>query len=370
MRIAVDARELQGHPTGVGRYLAALLEAWAGLPAAQPHEFALCAPGPIDPAFAGPAAAIVRPGWQRIAGTLWEQLTLPAMVRETKADILFAPGYTGPLLCPVPMVVTIHDMSFAAHPEWFDRREGLRRRALVYLSGRRAARILTVSEFSKREIVRYLGIQENLIEVVYSGAPPLVPAADRSHAQRADRDHLVLFVGSLFARRHVPELIDGFGRLARERNDVRLEIVGDNRTTPRVDFEHLIGATGAAGRIALRSYVPEGVLRDLYTRARAFVFLSEYEGFGLTPVEALAAGIPIIVLDTPVAREVYGDAAIFVPRPDPALVRNAIERALFDDAERSRILEAAGQLLPRYSWRACAERVLGVLLDSSARRES
>jgi alpha-1,3-rhamnosyl/mannosyltransferase len=165
-------------------------------------------------------------------------------------------------------------------------------------------------------------------------------------------------------------LIDAFSQLARERGNVQLEIVGDNRTTPRVDFEHLIGASGAPNRIALRSYVPDAVLRDLYARARAFVFLSEYEGFGLTPVEALAAGVPIVVLDTSVAREVYGDAAIYVPRPDPALVRDAIERALFDDAERARVLDAARRLLPRYSWRTCAERVLGILVDSSTRAGS
>ena len=167
----------------MGRYLAALLGAWAELPAARSHEFVLCAPGPIDPVLAGPAATLVRPGWQRIAGTLWEQLTLPSMVREAKADVLFAPGYTGPLLCPAPLVVAIHDMSFAAHPEWFDRREGLRRRALVYLSGHRAARILTISEFSKREIARRLGVAEDTIEVVYPGAPIPLAAADRFDAQ-------------------------------------------------------------------------------------------------------------------------------------------------------------------------------------------
>jgi glycosyltransferase involved in cell wall biosynthesis len=176
----------------------------------------------------------------------------------------------------------------------------------------------------------------------------------------------VLFVGSLFTRRHIPALVEGFSQLARRRQDVTLEIVGDNRTTPRVDFQQLVAGSGVADRIALRSYVGEDVLQSLYRRARAFVFLSEYEGFGLTPVEALAAGVPVVVLDTPVAREVYQDAAIYVPRPDPVLVHAAIERALFDEPERTRILAAAARLLGRYSWRRCAEQVLNVLSACAA----
>jgi alpha-1,3-rhamnosyl/mannosyltransferase len=95
------------------------------------------------------------------------------------------------------------------------------------------------------------------------------------------------------------------------------------------------------------------------------VFLSEYEGFGLTPLEALAAGVPIVVLDTAVAREVYGDAAIYVARPDPVLVADALTRAVADP-DRGRVLTAAESTLSRYSWTRCAERTLAVLVESGA----
>ena len=174
-------------------------------------------------------------------------------------------------------------------------------------------------------------------------------------------DNVVLFVGSLFTRRHVGELIEGFARLARRQPDVRLEIVGDNRTNPRVDFTRLANGSEAGDRIAIRSYVEDDALAALYSSARAFVFLSEYEGFGLTPLEALAAGVPILVLDTPIAREVYGDAALYIRAPEPALIQAAIDRLLHDDAERARILAAAKALLPRYSWNGCATTVLNAL---------
>lgn len=366
MRVAIDARELGGHPTGVGRYLAGLLTWWAEIPAARAHEFILCAPEPVDvgPAWPG-IRAIGRRSWHGSTGTMWEQFTLPSLVRATTADVFFSPGYTVPLMCPVPSIVAMHDVSFAARPEWFAPREGMRRRFLARLSAQRAARVVTISQFSRREIVRLLGVDESRIDVIYPGATS--PTVGRLNRDGSHHDeHLVLFVGSLFTRRHIPALIEGFAQLARQRSGLRLEIVGDNRTAPPVDFHRLVEATGATATIALRSYVSEDTLRDLYTRARAFVFLSEYEGFGLTPVEALAAGVPIVVLDTPVAREVYDDAAVYVSTPDPGAVRTAIERVLFDEGERARVLAAAARVLPRYSWRECAERVLDVLLAAAA----
>jgi glycosyltransferase involved in cell wall biosynthesis len=351
LNIAIDARELSGQPTGVGRYLSQLLNAWKELPAAAAHDFTLCAPD------TGRASR----------GTAWEQFTLPRLVRDAGADVFFSPGYSGPLRCPVPMVVAIHDVSFAAHPEWFRWREGVRRRTLTRLSARKAGRVLTISEFSKREIVRHLGIDASKIEVTYLGVG-LRTATDaaRTFTGRGENGALVLCVGSLFTRRHIPELIQGFARLARRRADTWLEIVGDNRTTPHLDIERLAAAMELGDRVRIRSYVDDGTLASLYQRAGAFAFLSEYEGFGLTPLEALAAGVPIVVLDTPVAREIYGPAAVYVERPDPSLVEAALERVLFDTPERARILAAAQDVLARYSWRDCAERTLQVLLACGA----
>lgn len=354
MRIAIDARELLGRPTGVGRYLTHLLSAWDVLPSAAAHEFILCAPRGADLPARGARVSTCLGGTG--SGTWWEQLTLPGLVRRAQADVLFSPAYTGPLRCGVPMVLAVHDVSFAAHPEWFPRREGARRRTLARLAAHRAARVITISHFSRTEIARHLGVEEAKVDVIYPAAEPL--AVSRPAGERED---IVLFVGSIFSRRHVPELIDGFARLARQHGTTRLEIVGENRTTPAIDLDAVVSASGAAGQVTLRSYVPEDILAALYARARAFVFLSDYEGFGLTPLEALAAGVPIVVLDTPVAREVYGEAALYVPQPDPALIGGAIERVLFDAAERSRILGAAPRTLARYSWPSCAEGVLQVL---------
>jgi glycosyltransferase involved in cell wall biosynthesis len=357
MKIAIDARELRDKPTGVGRFLAEILAAWNTIPEAQAQEFILLAPDGVAPR----------------TGILWEQVVLPRLVREARADVLFSPAYSGPLFAPVPMVLAIHDVSFAAHPEWFTWREGARRRTTVQLAARAATRIITISHFSKREIVAHLGVNRSKVIVVYPGVADLkgptrmandVPLAARALQVRDPTVRSVLFVGSIFNRRHVPELIEGFARLVRTRPDARLEIVGDNRTWPAIDVASAIRATGLADRIQLRSYVTDQELRALYAGASVFAFLSEYEGFGLTPLEAMAAGLPVLLLDTPVAREVCGDAAFYVRRPDPVLIEDALTTLLFDAMERQRLLDAADRVLAKYSWTECASQVLKVLLAS------
>jgi glycosyltransferase involved in cell wall biosynthesis len=365
MRVAIDARELAGQPTGVGRYVTEILWGWNELPGAASHEFILCAPAPIEsPRVANLHLSTVTASGE---GTLWEQFTLPRLLKRSGADVLFAPGYTGPVLCPVPMVVTIHDVSFAAHPEWFSWREGTRRRTITRLAARRSARVLTDSDFSKREITAHLGIDSSKIEVIYPGATPLAGASSSpSGAGTRDRGSVVLYVGSIFNRRHVPELVEGFARLARRHSEVELEVVGDNRSLPRLDFEQIVEAAGMSKRIRIRSYVPDQELANLYSRASAFAFLSEYEGFGMTPLDALAVDVPIVVLDTEVAREIYGPSAVYVARPEPGLVEDALERALFDQDERARLHGTARMTLERYSWRECAQRTLQVLMSCAA----
>ena len=340
MRIAVDARELHGKPTGVGRFLAAVLSTWKAMPDAAGHEVILLQPDGRD------------------RGTDWEQLDLPKLARQARADVLLCPAYTAPLRASVPIVLVIHDVSFAAHPEWFSWREGARRRTVTRLAARAAARIVTVSEFSKREIVAYLGIDPDKIAVAYHGVTDL-PHCDRQ------RSPAVLTAGSIFNRRHVPELIEGFARLARRHSDARLDIVGDNRTFPYIDISSRARATGVGERICVRSYVPDEELRELYASSAAFAFLSEYEGFGLTPLEAVAAGIPVLLLDTAVAREVFGHAAMYVKRPDPLLIEQALDTLLFDSAERTRLLAEGERLLNRYSWTECARRILRTLVEAA-----
>lgn len=348
MKIAIDARELGGKPTGVGRFLRELLQSWKMMPAAQAHEF----------------MTLVPEGSSR--GTLWEQLVLPRVARNARADVLFAPAYSGPIVPPIPMVVAIHDVSFAAHPEWFGWREGMRRRTMSRLAARAATCVITISEFSKREIVNHLGIEPSKVRIAYPGVTGFVSHTGGTSLKGPSERHTILFAGSIFNRRHVPELIDGFARLARTRPELRLEVVGDNRTSPRVNIDALVQATGVADRIHVRSYVSDEELRRLYTDASAFVFPSDYEGFGLTPLEALASDVPVVLLDTAVAREVCGDAALYVPRPDPALIERALTSVLFDTRERQRILNVAPTVLGRYSWAQCAQRVLDVLIEAGS----
>ena len=357
MRIGIDARELFGRATGVGRYLAGLLAAWSQLSEARSHEFILYEPAgsSLSAGLRPPLPDLVRhvPIAGR-TGSWWEQIRLPLAMRQNAPEVLFAPAYSCPLATRFPVVVTIHDLAFLAHPEWFPARERLRRRWLTRASARRATSVLTDSEFSKREIVRLVGVPPDRVTVVPL-AVSLAPLPERP------REPLVLFVGSIFRRRRLPDLIQAFRLVARSAPSARLQIVGDNRSYPPEDLSAVIAAAGLADRVTIRSYVTDRELRDLYGRAAVFAFLSEYEGFGLTPLEATACGVPALVLDTPIAREVYGDAAVYVEAGDIQGTADAILALLDDTPVRAAVLREAPHVLGRYSWERTAGETLAAL---------
>jgi glycosyltransferase involved in cell wall biosynthesis len=188
--------------------------------------------------------------------------------------------------------------------------------------------------------------------VIVSGIDP--PVITRSAAA----EPRVLYVGSIFNRRGVPMLIQAFAALLRAHPDASLDLVGGNRTHPHQDIAGLIDRGGLSGRVRWHEYVSDEQLRELYARARAFAFLSAYEGFGMTPLEALAVRIPPVVLDTPIARETCGDAAIFVPAGHLPATTAGIASALFDEAVRARVLGAAPSVLARYSWPRAARETI------------
>jgi glycosyltransferase involved in cell wall biosynthesis len=364
VKIAVDARELCGRPTGVGRYLGELLTEWSASADARRHEWTLYAPArpAVPAAFADRVRLLPGSG-----GTLWEQWTLSRALSANRPDVLFAPGYTAPLTAPCPTAVAIHDLSFAAHPEWFSPREGLRRRTITAWSARRARVILTISEFSKREIVARLGQPPGRVRVTYLGTR--IGSAAASHA----REPIVLYVGSIFARRHVDLLVEAFATIVATRfPDARLEIVGEHRMPGHAPLTAGLERAPAdvQARVRFRSYVDEATLDDLYRRASVFAFLSEYEGFGLTPLEAMAHGAAPVVLDTPVAREIYGPAARYVALGSDACdaLGRAISGLLGVPAERATLVGEASAVLSRYDWTRTAADTLTALEDAAGAR--
>jgi len=193
-----------------------------------------------------------------------------------------------------------------------------------------------------------------------------MPAPTTSAQHLVPSPYRLLYVGSIFNRRHVVDLIRAFAPIARSRSDVSLDIVGDNRSYPREDLRATIATEGLTDRIRWHEYASDEQLRDLYAGARAFAFLSEYEGLGLTPLEALAAGVPPVLLDTAVARESCGEAAIYVPgERGLAGITSALESALFNEAVRSGILAAAPAQLAKYRWPRAAAETLAVIEEAA-----
>jgi glycosyltransferase involved in cell wall biosynthesis len=335
MRIGIDARELLGRPTGVGRYLAELAARWTRDDRAGAHELVLFAPSPLaDRRWVGTSGARVTetvvPGG---GGTAWEQWHLARAAAARGLDVFFAPAYTAPLRLRVPTVLAMHDVSFAAHPEWFRWREGLRRRLLARAAAARAAAILTLTAFSKREVCDHLGVAAGKVRVIAPAVDAHPCFGDAPGAtETGAREPIVLYVGSIF---------------------------------PREDPARIAAASGVAGRVTLLDYLDDAALGALYARASAFAFLSAYEGFGLTPLEAARAGVPPVVLDTEVAREAYGDAALYVTPGDEAGLAAALAALLEDAALRARLREAGARTLARYSWDRAARETLDAITGAA-----
>ncbi len=351
MRIGIDARELVGHVTGVGRYLAGLLAEWATNGAAHAHQFVLYAHAPLPPAYS-PFASRVLPG---TSGTWWQQVTLASAARGDHLDVFFAPQYTAPLLLNAPTVVVIYDVSFAAHPEWFRTREGIRLRTLARLSARRAREVITISEFSRNEIREHVAGPFARIHVI----PPGIPL--RPAAASTTREPRLLYVGSIFNRRHVLDLVHAFAPVTRAHPEASLDLVGDNRSYPFEDVAAAIDRAQVGDRIRWHRYATDEQLADLYSRARAFAFFSDYEGLGMTPLEALAAGAPSVLYDTAIARESCGGAALYVRPGDRDAATRALDTVLFDDSARETLLSAAPATLAKFDWPRAARDTLGVI---------
>jgi glycosyltransferase involved in cell wall biosynthesis len=289
------------------------------------------------------------------AGHLWEQAVLPARAARARARWLLCPANLAPLAFPRTAVV-LHDAAPLREPGWYSPLYVAWQRAVMPRIAHRARLVITVSEFSRRELTELLDLDPARIAVVPGGVDErFTPGADPEPARAAlglQRAY-VLTVASKTARKNLAALEPAARRLAA--GGVDLVAAGGDRPQFR--------AEGPCTAVRQLGHVPDEHLPGLYAGAAAFVLPSRYEGFGLTCLEAMAAGTPVVAADRAALPEVCGGAALLVDPADPPAIAEAIDRAMGDER-----LRAAGPLrAAAFTWQRAARAVDALLHDDGPR---
>ncbi|MGZ4256158.1 MAG: glycosyltransferase family 4 protein [Gaiellaceae bacterium] len=255
-----------------------------------------------------------------------------------------------PLGCPCPAVVTVHDLSFERDPSLMSPRDRLVFRTAVPRSARRAARVLAVSERTKRDLIELYAVPESKIVVTPNGVDPAFTPA----GWVPDGSPYALVVGTLQPRKDPEAAIEALALL--DDSDLRLVFAGPDKGG-RARAERTAERAGIATRVEFRGHVSKDELAALYRGAACLVFPSRYEGFGLPALEAMASGTPVVATRAGAIPEVTGGAAILVDDRNPAALAGGIERAL---ADRERLVAAGLARAAGFTWAETARRTLAV----------
>jgi glycosyltransferase involved in cell wall biosynthesis len=363
LTIGIDGRELQGRVTGTGRYLRNLLGAWSL--AGGDRLLVYCAGRlPDDPVLALPGVVARALGSGRERGAWWAERHLARAAEDDDVQVLLSPAYTCPLTLGRPRVTAVHDLSFFAWPDDFAALDGIRRRLLVAASLRASSAVLACSDFTRREIARFFpDVAPRVAHVPLAGAEDLPPSPPREEARarlRA-RGPVILTVGAILNRRRLPVLLRAASHVRRAWPGLMLEVVGDNRTHPPLDVEGLVRELALQGAVRVSGHVSDAGLAARYAAADVAVFLSEYEGFGLPVLEAMARGVPVVASRRPAVSEVFGVGALLVDPGDEDAVASAIDSVLRDDRLRADLVRRGHALAASFSWAETARRTRRVL---------
>jgi len=377
MHIAIDARRTRDF--GIGTYIRGLVNALAHIDTVNRYTLVS---GPADmrefsalPANFGSAA------YARKDASAFDNIAFPLFLRGLSPDLVHIPLNRVPVLMIRPYVVTIHDMAYLLYPQ---DGSGLRKQLRRYRFRRgleRAARVVAVSDATKRDVEDMLGVQPNRIRRVYNAPDP--GFLDPHRSSGAEERQLImeryqinypflLYAGNIRAHKNVPRLVEAFavvrGQLASHPvyKDLRLIIIGDTISQFPAVRQSVIKSR-VEQMVRFLGFVPFETLRCFYESAAAFVFPSRYEGFGLPPLEAMACGTPVVTANVSSLPEVVGDAAVLVNPANVFDIARGIRDVLLDEALRTELIRRGLVQASRFSWESTARQMLEIYKEAAAR---
>ena len=367
MRIAIDARKLRDF--GIGTYIRNILTELSRLD--RENEYVvLCRPDDVE------SGEILGRNFRMVPEaarpySVEEQIRIPLALAREAVDLLHEPHYVLPPLVRCRSVVTIHDCIHLMFPQYLPGRLAhIYAKGSMWSAARKANRILTVSEASKRDILRFFDVPPEKVVVIYNAIDErfLAPADQERMElvkQRFQLDHpFVLYVGNIKPHKNIERLIDAFGR-ARSRgcpDDVKLVIIGDE-ISKYPALRQSVHKHKLDKHVRFLGFQPMETLAAFYRLARAFVFPSLYEGFGLPPLEAMACGTPVVTSNVSSLPEVAGGAALLVDPYDAEAIAGGICQALTDEPLRAELIARGHARARSFSWAQSVRKIHDIYLE-------
>jgi glycosyltransferase involved in cell wall biosynthesis len=370
MRVAIDARKL--HVFGIGTYTRNLLRHLARID--QDNEYVLLCHQPdlgIGAQLGTNFRTVLEPSRNYSIG---EQFHVPWVLHRERPDVFHAPHYVMPPAVRCRSIVTIHDCIHLMFPQYLPNRAAyLYAKASMWMAARRSHKILTVSEASKRDIIRFLNVPASKVVVVYNamderfGVAPSEEAIARVR-ERYQLDHrFVLYVGNIKPHKNLVRLVEAFEQLrARGFDDLTLLIIGDE-ISKLPALRRAVHSHKLHKHVRFLGYLPDDTLAVLYRLADVFVFPSLYEGFGLPPLEAMACGAPVVTSNVSSLPEVTGDAAVLVDPYDATSIADGVAKVLSDPALRSEMRVKGIARAREFSWERSVSRTRQIYQEVAGR---
>ena len=360
MRIAIDARMIKpGSMHGIARYVYHLLECFQQIGTSHQFYVLVNEPNPLEGLSWPPHMHLipVRARWISFR----EQWEIPLRLKQLKADLFHAPSFVAPLACPGRLLMTIHDLNHLVLPQFYTPLHLLYYKIFVKHCIERSSYILTVSNFSRNEIVRNLSVDPGKVFVTYNGVSDAYRPVRDPEILRYIRDiyelpgEFIFCLSNNKPHKNVHQLVRAWCF-----SDLRVPLVLASTGDPAIIS--LAEAFGKKHLLYFAKFIAEEHLPAVYSMTSVFVYPSTYEGFGLPPLEALSCGVPVVVARSASLPEVVGEQAVLMDPYDYQSIADALAQALelSDEQDHAGLRQKRMRYARRFSWGDMARKTLSV----------